>query len=98
MAPCGSADMSTWTYDFAGQKWQRLNTSPLGVNFGFMAAYDAQTSTVFVKDRTDFYSYSLENNRYTKLNKQPRTCRCTSPRPWTPSGASSSWWATVGSR
>ena len=68
MAPCGSADMSTWTYDFAGQKWQRLNTSPLGVNFGFMAAYDAQTSTVFVKDRTDFYSYSLENNRYTKLN------------------------------
>ena len=41
MAPCGSADMSTWTYDFAAQQWQRLNTSPLGVNFGFMAAYDA---------------------------------------------------------
>ena len=68
MAPCGSADMGTWTYDFVGQRWQRLNTSPLRVDFGFMSAYDAQASSVLVKDQTDFYSYSLETDQYTKRN------------------------------
>ena len=69
MAPCGSADMATWTYDFTASKWQKvLSNSPLTVDFGFMAAYDALTKNVFVKDREDFYSYSLEANKYTKLN------------------------------
>jgi hypothetical protein len=70
MAPCGSADMVTWTYDFSSRRWEALNTSPLGVDFGFMAAYDAQTRSVLVKDRTDFYAYSLETNQYTKLNSE----------------------------
>lgn len=69
MAPCGSADMATWTYDFAAQRWQKvIGSSPLSVNYGFMSAYDPQTKNVLVKDRTDFYAYSLETNKYTKLN------------------------------
>lgn len=69
MAPCGSADMATWTYDFTALKWQKvLSGSSLTLSYGFMAAYDALTKNVFVKDRSDFYSYSLETNKYTKLN------------------------------
>lgn len=69
MAPCGSADMATWTFDFTAQKWQQVvSTSPLTPSYGFMAAYDAVTKSVLVKDRSDFYSYSLETNKYTRLN------------------------------
>ena len=69
MAPCGSTDMATWTYDFTGLNWQKVvSNSPFSISYGFMAAYDALTKSVLLKDRTDFYSYSLGTNKYTKLN------------------------------
>jgi hypothetical protein len=69
LAPCGNGDLATWGYDFGVQKWQKMiATSPMATTFGTMAVYDSTTRQVFVKDQYDFYVYSPEGNKYTKLN------------------------------
>ena len=68
LAPCGSGGQDTWTYDFGSQKWQLHTTEAPTSLYGTMAVYDAVTKLVYVKDTENFYSYSVENNRYTKLN------------------------------
>ncbi|MBK6388226.1 MAG: hypothetical protein IPF71_16395 [Rhodoferax sp.] len=42
--------------------------SPTTTQFGTMAVYDALTKQVFVKDQYSFFAYSIEANKYTKLN------------------------------
>jgi hypothetical protein len=68
LAPCGWGGKDTWTYDFATSRWQLHTTSAPTDLYGTMAVYDPATKLVYVKDTQDFYSYSVENNRYTKLN------------------------------
>ena len=68
-APCGYGESASWTYDFTASKWQMMmaNSAPT-TPYGTMAEYDPATRLVFVKDMYSFYSYSLETNKYTKLN------------------------------
>jgi hypothetical protein len=69
LAPCGGGEAATWTYHFATGKWQLMVAESPTLTFGTMAVYDPQTRLVYVKDAgSSFFSYSLENNRYTKLN------------------------------
>jgi hypothetical protein len=70
--PCGYGDGATFTYDFASDRWQMpLATAPWQGTFGTMAVYDAQTQQVFVKPADhDFFAYSPQTNRYTKLNTE----------------------------
>ncbi len=70
LSPCGSGADDTWTYDFAASRWQFMTgraSRTLDV-YGTMAEYDPASRLVYVKDTSHFYSYSFENNRYTKLN------------------------------
>jgi hypothetical protein len=39
-------------------------------SYGSMAVYDPVSKLVYAKDQFDFYSYSLESNRYSKLGSQ----------------------------
>jgi hypothetical protein len=69
LAPCGYAEPAAWTYDFPGSRWQMMmSKSPSSGPAGTMSIYDAATGQVFVKDTANFFSYSLENNKFTKLN------------------------------
>ncbi len=66
--PCGFGDLATWTLDFATKTWQMNVAKSTETAYGTMAAYDAATKRVYVKDGEGFYAYSLESNTYTKLN------------------------------
>lgn len=68
MSPCGYGATDAWTYDFSAGKWQLMTSSAPTQQFGTMAVYDPSTQLVYVKDTADFYSYSLEAKKYTKLN------------------------------
>jgi hypothetical protein len=69
LTPCGNGESATWVRDFVTNKWQQMiATSPTQTQFGTMAAYDAATKQVYVKDQYSFFSYSVESNKYTKLN------------------------------
>lgn len=71
MAPCGSGDPATWTFDFATNRWKlMLPEAPWTEPYGTMAVYDPVSELVYVKSSGgSFYSYSLESNVYTRLNK-----------------------------
>lgn len=69
LSPCGGGSSDTWTYDFSTSKWEMLNSPVPTWDYGTMAIYDAATKQVFIKDIGDFYSYSVETKKYTKLNK-----------------------------
>jgi hypothetical protein len=69
LSPCGFGERATWTFAYSTGAWQKM--LPAGgptTDFGTMAVYDALTKSVYVKDQTDFYSYSMETNAYRKLN------------------------------
>ncbi len=69
LTPCGFGEPATWTRDFTANKWQQMIAiSPTTTSFGTLAVYDALTKQVFVKDGVGFFAYSLETNKYTKLN------------------------------
>src|SRR5206468_335241 len=68
LAPCGYGDTATWTRSFATNTWQQMLASSPMTTFDTMAVYDAATKLVYVKDQVSFFSYSLESNKYTKLN------------------------------
>ena len=68
LAPCGNGDLATWTRSFTTNTWQQMLAVSPTLTFGTMAVYDAATKLVYVKDMTNFFSYSLESNKYTKLN------------------------------
>jgi hypothetical protein len=68
LVPCGYQEPATWTYDFPQKKWHLMIPDFALHGFGTMAVYDAQTKQVFVKDNVDFYAYTLETNKYRKLN------------------------------
>lgn len=71
IGPCGIADQTTWTYNFATGKWAHdPSISPATYGRGTMTAYDAATKQVFVKDQRYFFSYSVETGAYTKLNTE----------------------------
>ncbi len=71
MAPCGGGDTATWTYDFATSKWKiMVAKTPWIEPFGTMSVYDPISKLVYVKGTGgSFFSYSLESNAYTQLNK-----------------------------
>jgi len=68
LSPCGYGKSDTWTYDFIAGKWQLMTTSNPTQQYGTMTVYDPLTKLVYVKDMSGFFSYSLETNKYTKLN------------------------------
>lgn len=68
LAPCGSGDPATWTRNFANNTWQKMVNSSTTTAYGTMSVYDAAAKLVYIKDQASFFSYSLENNKYTKLN------------------------------
>ena len=68
MSPCGYLDPATWAYEFGAKKWTLKIASSAPSSFGTMAAYDPATKNVYVKDQGNFYAYSAETNKYTKLN------------------------------
>lgn len=69
LSPCGHAGRDTWTYALETGRWELRKASPAR-GFGVMAAYDAATRSVFIKDQWDFYAYEAADDRYTKLNRQ----------------------------
>ncbi|HEX6704477.1 MAG TPA: hypothetical protein VF169_06925 [Albitalea sp.] len=70
LAPCGTGDGATWTYDFAARSWRiAVADSPMKTRYGTMAVYDAATRLVYVKDQVDFHSYSPATGAYTRLNR-----------------------------
>jgi len=68
MTPCGYLDPATWALDLAGRRWAMKVTSSPVASHGVMAVYDPVSKLVYVKDQYTFHSYSLETNKYTKLN------------------------------
>jgi hypothetical protein len=71
IAVCGHEAFDVWTYDFAAGRWhltapRTMNTTALGI----MAVYDEATRLVYIKDLVAFFSYSFDDNRYTRLNPE----------------------------
>jgi hypothetical protein len=69
MTPCGNSDPATWSYSFGDKRWNMLVAASPSYGYGTMAVYDATSKNVYVKDQSSFFAYSLEANRYTKLNR-----------------------------
>ena len=68
LAPCGVGDPATWTYAFGVKKWtMNVAKSPMESYYGTMAAYDAATKHVYVKDLASLYTYEPDTNTYVKV-------------------------------
>lgn len=69
--PCGDHGPDAWTFDFATNKWEKKTSNPQNmidnIYIGVVAAYDSLTKLVYIVDQTGFYSYNLEQDKYTQI-------------------------------